>query len=90
MSSNKFFLWMAIIISRCLHRYHNIKVPPLGHLIVLLSSAVVGEVQQLVGWWRTWFDRFEEWSPNLVSNQRTVWLRCYGVPLHAWGMPSLV
>jgi hypothetical protein len=48
--------------------YHNIKVPPLGHLIVLLSSAVVGEVQQLVGWWRTWFDRFEEWSPNLVSN----------------------
>jgi hypothetical protein len=68
--------------------YHNITVSPLGHLMVLLSSTVAGEVKevvQTVGWWCTWFDRFEEWSPDLVSSQRTTWLKCYGVPHHAWG-----
>jgi hypothetical protein len=68
--------------------YPNLKITPLGHLKVLLSSPVMGEVQEVVGsvgWWCTWFDRFEEWSPELVSNQRVSWLSCYGVPLHAWG-----
>ncbi|GAU24086.1 hypothetical protein TSUD_388790 [Trifolium subterraneum] len=68
--------------------YQNIKVSPLGHLKVLLTSAVAGEVKDLVGtvgWWCTWFDRFEEWSPELVSHHRSTWLRCFGVPLHAWG-----
>ncbi|MCH85195.1 DUF4283 domain protein [Trifolium medium] len=71
-----------------LEGYHNIKVTLIGHLKVLLTSSVVGEVQEVVGtvgWWCTWFDRFEEWSPESVSNQRTTWLRCYGVPHHAWG-----
>ncbi|GAU49741.1 hypothetical protein TSUD_43280 [Trifolium subterraneum] len=68
--------------------YHNIRVAPLGHLRVLLSSSVEGEVRDVVktvGWWCTYFDRFEEWSPETISNQRAVWLKCYGVPLHAWG-----
>ncbi|PNY14140.1 hypothetical protein L195_g010814 [Trifolium pratense] len=53
-----------------------------------IRSEVVGEVKEVVGtvgWWCTWFDKFEEWSPDLISNQRTTWLRCYGVPHHAWG-----
>jgi hypothetical protein len=69
--------------------YQNIKVAPLGYLKVLISSFVAGEVAEVVstvGWWCTWFDRFEEWSPNLVSNQRSIWVRCFGVPLHAWGI----
>jgi hypothetical protein len=68
--------------------YNSLKVIPLGHRHALLMSTVVGEVEELVGlvgWWSTWFDRFELWSPKLVSNQRSSWLRCYGVPLHAWG-----
>jgi hypothetical protein len=68
--------------------YHNIQVIPYGHRKVLLMSKVEGEVKELigtVGWWCTWFERFEVWSPELVSNERTIWLRCYGVPLHAWG-----
>jgi hypothetical protein len=66
--------------------YPNLKITPLGHLKVLLSSPVMGEVQEVVGsvgWWCTWFERFEEWSPELVSNQRVSWLSSYGVPLHA-------
>ncbi|WJX64337.1 hypothetical protein P8452_49133 [Trifolium repens] len=68
--------------------YHMIKVKPLGHMKVLISSEVEGEVKEIVnsvGWWCTCFERFEEWSPNWVLNQRIVWLNCYGVPLHAWG-----
>ncbi|MCH83598.1 DUF4283 domain protein [Trifolium medium] len=68
--------------------YHNIRVSPLGHMKVLISSVVEGEVQEVVGtvgWWCTWFDRFEEWSPDLVSNQRTTWVQCFGIPHHAWG-----
>jgi hypothetical protein len=68
--------------------YPNIRVAPLGYLKVLITSSVEGEVQGVVGvvgWWCTLFERFEEWSPNWVSNQRTTWLCCFGVPLHAWG-----
>jgi hypothetical protein len=68
--------------------YNNIKITPVGYLKVLISSSVVGEVKEVVGsvgWWCTWFEKFEEWSPNWVSNQRMTWLHCYGVPLHAWG-----
>ncbi|KAK2420328.1 zinc finger CCCH domain-containing protein [Trifolium repens] len=68
--------------------YPKIRIIPLGHLQVLISSDVVGEVQEVVGsvgWWCNWFDRFEAWSPDLVTNQRDVWLSCFGVPLHAWG-----
>jgi hypothetical protein len=68
--------------------YQNIKVIPLGHRKVLLTSKEDGDVQDLigtVGWWCTWFEKFEDWSPELVSNHRTTWLRCFSVPLHAWG-----
>jgi hypothetical protein len=68
--------------------YNNLNIIPLGHKKVLLQSVVRGEVEELVTsvrWWSTWFDRFEEWSPEAVSNQRYAWLRCFRVPLHAWG-----
>jgi hypothetical protein len=68
--------------------YHNLKVIPLGYLKVLISSTVEGEEKELVGtvgWWSTWFEKFEEWSPSWVSKKLTVWLSCFGVPLHAWG-----
>jgi hypothetical protein len=68
--------------------YHRIKITPLGHLKVLISSSEEGEVRELVGtvgWWCNWFEKFEEWSPSWVSNQRAVWLNCYGIPLHVWG-----
>ncbi|KAK2358041.1 hypothetical protein QL285_095259 [Trifolium repens] len=69
--------------------YHNKMVILLGHKQVLSYSSVEGEVQELigaVGWWYTWFERFEEWSPNWSSsNLRVTWLTCFGVPLHMWG-----
>ncbi|KAK2444919.1 polyadenylate-binding protein RBP45 [Trifolium repens] len=69
--------------------YHHFKITPLGYMKVLISSSVEGEVQEVVGsvgWWSSLFERFEEWSPSWVSNQRITWLHCFGVPLHTWGV----
>jgi hypothetical protein len=80
--------WYEVQQNFTMDGYNNVKVTLLGHKMVLLSSTVVGEIKELVGsvgWWSTWFDRFEVWSPEGVSSHRVTWLRCYGVPLHAWG-----
>jgi hypothetical protein len=63
--------------------FQNIKVSPLSHLRVLISSDMESKVKEMVGpvrWWCTRFDRFIELSLYLVSNQRIIWLRCFGVP----------
>jgi hypothetical protein len=69
--------------------YVNLKVITLGHRKVLLTSSKEKEIEKVVGstgWWCQWIDRFVPWSPASVSNKRDVWLRCYGVPLFAWGI----
>jgi hypothetical protein len=66
----------------------NFKVNVLGFRMVLLWSDKVGEVKgvvESVGWWSSLFEKVVPWSPELVSNHRVMWLRCYGVPVHAWG-----
>jgi hypothetical protein len=68
--------------------YHNLKICSLGYSKILLWSDKAGEVKEVVesvGWWCSMFERLVPWSPLLVSNQRVTWLRCFGVPLHAWG-----
>jgi hypothetical protein len=69
--------------------YNGLNVTAMGHLMVLLWSDRVGEVKEVVetvGGWCSLFEKIVPWSPELVSNQRVAWLRCYGVPLHAWGV----
>ncbi|MCH90768.1 DUF4283 domain protein, partial [Trifolium medium] len=66
----------------------SIKVCALGYLKILLWSDKVGEAKEVVesvGWWCSMFERVVPWSPDLISNQRVAWLKCYGVPVHAWG-----
>ncbi|KAK2442416.1 hypothetical protein QL285_013611 [Trifolium repens] len=68
--------------------FENLKVCSLGHLQVLLWSEKPGEVKEVmgtVGWWCSLFEKMVPWSPELVSSSRVTWLRCYGVPPHAWG-----
>jgi hypothetical protein len=68
--------------------FYGLNVTAMGHRMVLLWSDIGGEVKKVienVGWWCSLFEKVIPWSPELVSNQRVVWLRCYGVPLHAWG-----
>ena len=35
-------------------------------------------------WLGNWFSNVQAWKPEDVSRSRFVWLRCEGVPLHAW------
>lgn len=32
-----------------------------------------------------WFSELRPWSPGEISKQRYAWVRCQGMPLHAWG-----
>jgi RNA recognition motif-containing protein len=68
--------------------FQNLKVCSLGHLQILLWSEKTGEVEEVmgtVGWWCSLFEKLVPWSPELVTNSRVTWLRCHGVPPHAWG-----
>ncbi|KAG5564116.1 hypothetical protein RHGRI_000336 [Rhododendron griersonianum] len=38
-----------------------------------------------VNWLGFFFEEFRPWSPDFtIEASRTVWLNCYGVPLHVW------
>jgi hypothetical protein len=68
--------------------FQSVKVCPLGYMTVLIWSEKVEEVKEImetVGWWCSLFEKVIPWSPDAVSNSRAVWIRCYGVPPHAWG-----
>ncbi|GAU25569.1 hypothetical protein TSUD_260030 [Trifolium subterraneum] len=68
--------------------YESLMVTVLGYKTVLLWSVKkeeVKEVVETVGWWCTLFEKVIPWSPELVTNHKVTWLRCFGVPIHAWG-----
>jgi hypothetical protein len=69
--------------------FQNLRVTALGYRQILLWSESVDEVKMIVesaGWWCALFESVVPWSPELISNHRVTWLRCYGVPIHAWGV----
>jgi hypothetical protein len=63
----------------------------MGGNMILLSSSTSQLIKEAIGlnmkWWVGWFRSLLEWSPNLFSDRRNVWLSCRGVPLHAWDEP---
>jgi hypothetical protein len=68
--------------------YFGVKVTPLGANLTLLEGQDDGEVKALMeeakGWLDQWFVEIKPWSPNDIDVERTIWLRVYGVPVHAW------
>jgi hypothetical protein len=68
--------------------YDDIQATFMGGNMMLLHDVTKGVIQEAVKlngkWWEGWFRRIEEWSPETVHDRRLVWLRCLGVPLHAW------
>jgi hypothetical protein len=66
-----------------------VKVMVMGGRMVLFSSgssvnfaAPISNIQ----WWGGLLEDIKPWTPNLVGTKRKLWLRLYGVPLHAWGL----
>jgi hypothetical protein len=68
--------------------YFGVKITPLGSTLTLLEGQEEGEVQALMEdakeWLDQWFVEIRPWSPSDIDTERTIWLRVYGVPSHAW------
>ncbi|GAU45707.1 hypothetical protein TSUD_86830 [Trifolium subterraneum] len=81
---------MSYNIQNAFHRqgYFGVKVTPLGSNLTLLEGQEEGEVKDLMedakGWLEQWFKEIRPWNPKEIDVERSVWLRHYGVPSHAW------
>jgi hypothetical protein len=68
--------------------YNWITATSMGGNMVLLSTTTSQSIKEAVTanvkWWEGWFRSILEWSYDLFMDRREVWLRCRGVPLHAW------
>ncbi|GKV27198.1 hypothetical protein SLEP1_g36396 [Rubroshorea leprosula] len=68
----------------------SIKTRAMGGKLVLLDSEDKEELKEIIenakAWLNQWFDDVTPWDPTMVATKRTVWLKCFGVPLHVWGL----
>lgn len=66
----------------------SVKVTPMGANKVLMEEMEEGIISALVSdaseWIHQKFDDIRLWSPAEADNERVVWVRCHGVPIHAW------
>jgi hypothetical protein len=83
---------MTYNIQEAFHRegYFGVKVTPLGSNLTLLEGQDEGEVEALMedakDWLDQWFSSIRPWSPNDIDTERSIWLRIYGIPIHAWNL----
>lgn len=72
----------------CMQGYQSVKVTPMGGSLVMLYPDDEGEILDMISkgspWMNELFVSVRPWSPKEVSVDRTVWLRCIGVPIHTW------
>ncbi|GKV42979.1 hypothetical protein SLEP1_g50328 [Rubroshorea leprosula] len=68
--------------------YFSCKVRAMGGKLVLFEGGDKEEIKDLVEqasqWLGQWFSEVNPWNTSMVSRERFVWLRCQGVPAHAW------
>lgn len=57
----------------------------MGSNLVLLESLEEGALlEDAPDWLGIWFKEVRKWSPGEIDNERLTWVRCYGIPVHAW------
>ncbi|KAF1894928.1 hypothetical protein Lal_00022422 [Lupinus albus] len=68
--------------------FYSVHVTILGGRTVLLRKTEEGEMDSILedeaDWFNCRFDVLRKWEPSDVPKERFTWVRCYGVPLHAW------
>ncbi|GLT31636.1 hypothetical protein SLA2020_063590 [Shorea laevis] len=73
--------------------FPSIKIIPMGGNLVLIDDEDPECIKELVDgklqWVTTYFDRIKYWSPSDIAEERFVWVRVQGLPLHAWSDGSL-
>ncbi|CAL0316838.1 unnamed protein product [Lupinus luteus] len=66
----------------------SLSVCPLGGNLVLLVPKAGESVKKVLSEAPTWsakiFCSVYPWSSECVADERLVWIRCFGLPLHAW------
>lgn len=68
-----------------------IKATPMGaNLVLLEGDKEEGDFAEYIEdareWLYQWFKWIRPWKPSDIDPERTTWLRCYGVPVHAWNL----
>lgn len=68
--------------------FFSIKVTLLGANLVLMEEIEEGIISALISDAHEWlYEKFEDirgWGPMELDNERVVWVRCHGIPVHAW------
>ncbi|KAI5430646.1 hypothetical protein KIW84_035018 [Lathyrus oleraceus] len=68
--------------------YFDFSIKPLGPNLCIFEDVEEGAVEVFVdeghNWWRKWFTSIDRWKPGHVDEERLMWVRCLGIPCHAW------
>ncbi|GKV01521.1 hypothetical protein SLEP1_g14070 [Rubroshorea leprosula] len=63
-------------------------IRPMGGRLVLLEAKEHEDLKELVDtgkeWLGKWFEDVKPWTPTVVAAERFAWIRCQGLPAHAW------
>ncbi|GKV48002.1 hypothetical protein SLEP1_g54845 [Rubroshorea leprosula] len=64
------------------------KIRAMGCRLVLLEGHDYEDLKELVengrDWLGHWLEEIKPWSPTMVATERFTWIKCLGLPLHAW------
>ncbi|GKV04536.1 hypothetical protein SLEP1_g16689 [Rubroshorea leprosula] len=64
------------------------KIRAMGGRMVLLEGHDYEDLKELVengrDWLGCWFSKIKPWSSTTIAVERFVWIKCLGLPLHAW------
>ncbi|GKV09274.1 hypothetical protein SLEP1_g20799 [Rubroshorea leprosula] len=73
--------------------FPSIKITPMGGNLVLIQEEYPECIKELVDgnlqWVSAYFEKIKYWSPTDIAEERFVWVRIQGLPLHAWTEESI-
>ncbi|KAI5439123.1 hypothetical protein KIW84_024770 [Lathyrus oleraceus] len=68
--------------------YFDFSIKSLGPNLCILEDVEEGAVEVFIdeghNWWSKWFTSIARWKPGHVDDERLMWVRCIGIPCHAW------
>ncbi|GKV05107.1 hypothetical protein SLEP1_g17149 [Rubroshorea leprosula] len=64
------------------------KIRAMGGRLVLLEGHDYEDLKEMIkngqDWLGNWFEEIKPWSQTMVATEKFTWIRCLGLPLHAW------
>ncbi|XP_058755922.1 uncharacterized protein LOC131629137 [Vicia villosa] len=81
---------LAFNIKKAFHEegIFSIMVTALGANMCVLEDLIEGEAERFIEerkvWWKVWFKEIIPWEPQDVDLERMAWIKCLGIPCHAW------